>query len=470
MLEAIEFRRSFWLPLATSIVWLLCGDAAGLFGLALAIAPTFILMAASFFAMQPSESKRGISLAALGGFAGVLFGVLSLFVYGPVTGLMLVGLSSWTFVDAGLRAAETLEPTEGVPAPESGLVFGAAVALDEALLGAISLMVPIPSRSAVGRIEREVAQAEELFEARGWLEKPEDYHRAPLPLEIPQIRSASVWTRGGRLEFEALSFESEYEPASDEPGRDRWLGYQPNRTAHAHVLRHPGPARPWLLCIHGYQMGKPIEDFGAFDPRVLHHRLGFNLVMPTLPLHGPRKIGRFSGDGFLSGDVLDSIHAETQGLWDIRRVLSWVRAQGAPRIGVYGLSLGGYTASILAGIESGLDFVIAGIPMTSLSSTYWNHLPDRVVRMYLESGLTLGRLERVTRVVSPLQVSPKVPKEGLAIFAGVGDRLVPADQVANLVGHWGNPETAWYPGAHVTFSFNPNVRQLIAKTATRATA
>ncbi|MCP4039407.1 MAG: alpha/beta hydrolase, partial [bacterium] len=204
--------------------------------------------------------------------------------------------------------------------------------------------------------------------------------------------------------------------------------------------------------------------------RLFHRKYGFNLVMPTLPLHGPRKIGRFSGDGFMSGDVLDSIHGETQGLWDIRRILSWVRAQEAPSIGVYGLSLGGYTASMLTGIETGLDFVIAGIPMTSLSATYWDHLPDHVVRMYLESGLNLERLEQVTQVVSPIHVAPKVPKEGRAIFGGVGDRLVSADQVVTLARHWEEPATAWYQGSHMTFLFDPTVRELIENTVRRSAA
>ncbi len=470
MVQAVQFSRSFWLPLATGLAWILCGEAAGLFGLALALPPAFLCFASSFFGLQPPESERADALSALGGAVGLLLGVLSLFFYGVGMGIVLLGLSAWTFLDAGTRAAETLEPVEGIPAPEPGLVFNGTVALDEAMLGMISFMAPMPSRTEPPRIEREVAEAMDLFEAKGWLEKPEEYHRVPLPLEVPHIRPASVRTLGGRVDYEALSFESEYEPHADEPGRDRWLGYLPNRTAHAHVLRHPGPPRPWLVCIHGYQMGKPTEDFGAFDSRLFHRKYGFNLVMPTLPLHGPRKIGRFSGDGFMSGDVLDSIHGETQGLWDIRRILSWVRAQEAPSIGVYGLSLGGYTASMLTGIETGLDFVIAGIPMTSLSATYWDHLPDHVVRMYLECGLTLERLEQVTQVVSPIHVAPKVPKEGRAIFGGVGDRLVSADQVVTLARHWEEPATAWYQGSHMTFLFDPTVRELIENTVRRSAA
>ncbi len=468
MIEVMRFSRRSWLPLSAGLAWVLCGETGGLLGFAFALPPAFICIAASFVGLSAAEEKRATSLAALGGAVGVVFGVLALVFYGLILGATLIALSAWTFLDAGTSAVQTLEPLEEVPAANRGPGFAAQVALDEALLGAISFMVPVPGVGAPVRIEHEVAAAVELFEAKGWLEKPAEYHRVPLPLEVPRIQSASVRSLGGRIEFESLSFESEYEPRVEEPGRDRWLGYVPNRTARAHVLRHPGAPRPWILCIHGYQMGRPLVDFGAFDPRVFHEKLGFNMLLPTLPLHGPRKIGRFSGDGFLSGDVLDGIHAVSQGIWDIRRLISWVRTQEAPSVGVYGLSLGGFTASLLTGLEAGLDFVIAGVPMTDLSATFWRHLPDPILRSFLEVGLTRERLDEITKVVSPISLTPKVPQEGRAIFGGVGDRLVAPRQVRDLARHWDHPATAWYQGSHLTFFFDPSIRQLITDSVKRS--
>ena len=142
------------------------------------------------------------------------------------------------------------------------------------------------------------------------------------------------------------------------------------------MLRHPGPPRPWLVCIHGYQMGWPMIDLLAFQPEILHRRLGLNLLVPTLPLHGHRKSGRRSGDGFLSGDPLDTVHAEAQAMWDLRRLLSWLREdQAAPAIGVMGYSLGGYNTALLASLDDGLACAIAGIPVTDFARIYYRHLP-----------------------------------------------------------------------------------------------
>lgn len=467
MVESVRFSRSFWLPFATGIAWFLCGEGNGFLAFAYSLTPGFLCLAAAFHGLSESEEKRATSLAALGGLLGVVLGLFSPLFFGLGAGVVVVGLSAWTAIDAGSAAAKTLESVEGVPAADTSLGFAAQIAIDEGLLGAISFMAPLPSKGDAARIAREVEAARELYEARGWLEKPEEFHRAPLSLDVPTIRSSSVMARGGRLRFESLSFESEYEPWDDEPGRNRWLDYAPNRTAYAHVLRHEGEPRPWIVCVHGYQMGAPIEDFGAFDPRQIHERYGYNMLLPTLPLHGPRKIGRWSGDGFLSGDVLDSVHAETQGLWDIRRLVSWVRGQDAPSIGVYGLSLGGFTASNLVGIESGFDFVLAGIPMTDFAGTFWRHLPDHAVRNFLEVGLTEQSVRDVTQVVSPMAMTPKVPRDGRAIFGAVGDRLVPAAQVQALVEHWEEPDTRWYQGSHLTFFFDNGVRGLIESTLER---
>jgi hypothetical protein len=61
-------------------------------------------------------------------------------------------------------------------------------------------------------------------------------------------------------------------------------------------------------------------------------------------------------------------------------------------------------------------------------------------------------------------LEPRVPREHLALFAGVADRLVPPDQVRDLWRHWGRPPIVWYQGAHVTFMLDPRVRRLVDAT------
>ena len=107
-------------------------------------------------------------------------------------------------------------------------------------------------------------------------------------LRIDRMRDSRFYFEGG----EHARFESGYTPHPGEPGRERWLGYAANRTAHARLLEHPGAPRPWLVCIPGYRVGQVAVDFTGFRTRWLHRTLGLNVAVPVMPLHGPRRAGR----------------------------------------------------------------------------------------------------------------------------------------------------------------------------------
>jgi hypothetical protein len=465
MLEQPRWAREAWFPLIAGMAWIWLGVSAGLAAFLLAVVPGVLLLSSGGAKLLWPGDLRITQFAALGGALGVVLGLPSMALLGIGSALLVMALSAASYLAAGVVSVRQETRVESVPPPIPSLGLAAKVAADEALLATMQASLPMPVGTDAVLIRREVEAAREFFLARGWLEKPAGYHRAPLPLDAPQIRRRSVRVRSGRVHFEQLSFESEYEPDGEEPGRDRWLGYAANRMAHAWVVRHADDQpRPWIVCIHGYQMGYPMIDLGAFDPGSFHRKLGLNMLVPVLPLHGARKKGRRSGDGFLSANAMDSIHAEAQAMWDIRRLLSWVRAQGAGAIGVYGLSLGGYTASLLSCLDDDLACVVAGIPATDFARLFWRHGPQLQIRYMEHRGVVHDEVSELLRVISPLVLEPRVPFEGRAIFGGVADRLVPPDQVRDLWEHWGQPRIVWYQGSHLTFPLDPRVRQLVEST------
>jgi hypothetical protein len=459
MPETPRFPREAWIPILAGLTWLWRAPEHGLPGFLFSVVPGCLLVGAGVAMLLWPGDRRICQFAALGGVLGVLFALPAFFFVGLLPGLLLVLVSAAGFVAGGIHSVRLESEVEGVPEPRRGIRLAAEVAVDEALLSTMLVAAPTPGRDDYPRIELEAAAARELFEARGWLEKPEDYHRRPPALESPHVRPSRLRS----LHYEHLSFESEYEPHPDEPGRDRWLSYVPNRTGHAWLLRHGDGSRPWLICIHGYQMGMPLVDLGAFPPPWLHQRLGLNLLVPMLPLHGRRRIGRRSGDGFLAGDLLDTIHAEAHAMWDLRRLLGWVRAQGATRVGVMGYSLGGYNTSLLASLEDGLACAIAGIPAVDFTRLLFRHGPQRTLLDARERGMEADRMSEIFRVISPLAVAPRLPRERRYIFAAVADRLVPADQVRDLWEHWERPAIEWYQGGHITFRAHPAVVRFISQ-------
>jgi len=359
----------------------------------------------------------------------------------------------------GTRLAGRMRRPErpDLPARRGGLVLASKVALDEFFFTteiASANFVPLRDHA---RMTREMREALDLFAARHWIDDPRRYHRDPPALEVTSIEAIhSAW-----LPHRHMRFDSGYAPHVGEPGRGRWLGYVANRTAHVRLLEHTGTQRPWLICIPGYRMGHHLVDFTGFRARWLHRTLGLNVAIPVMPLHGPRREGRRGGDGFFTGDFVDTIHAQAQAVWDVRRLARWLRANGAPLVGVYGVSLGGYTTALLASLERDLDCVIVGIPAIDFMRLLRAHLPSIVERVALRVGLSYREIELLLQVISPLALSLQVPRERCFIFAGLADQLASPDHARDLWHHWGEPRIAWYHGSHVSFLWEAEVKSLL---------
>lgn len=349
-------------------------------------------------------------------------------------------------------------PPGGVPNPTISPAFVAQVALDEAILGMAIGPNRFPRRADYERVGAELAAARTLFEARGWLDDPASYHRSPPPLIDPSVSRG--WAVG--MSYERLLFPSEWLPRQEEPGHDRWAGYTNNATATATVLRHPGRPRPWVVAIHGLVMGYPMADFFGLSAKQLHHQLGLNVIMPALPLHGPRRVTRISGEAMLSFDLIDALHALTQSIWDLRRILSWVEQQDPQGVAVYGVSLGAYVASLLSGLTDGIDVVVAGIPVVDFPALFETHAPHVIRLRGLEHEILGEAADAVHSVVSPMAFAPRVPKEGRFIFAGLGDRMATPAQAQLLWKHWDEPSICWYPGNHMGYLWSGAVKEYLS--------
>ena len=157
---------------------------------------------------------------------------------------------------------------------------------------------------------------------------------------------------------------------------------------------------------------------------------------------------------------MDNVHATAQAVWDVRRLLSWIRSQEPESpIGLNSISLGGYVASLVASLEDGLTCAILGVPVADLIELLGRHAgfsPEDPRRH------TVTLAEPIGRMVSPLSLTPRVPMSGRFIYAGIADRLVhPREQVVRLWEHWGRPEIVWYHGGHTGFFQSRPVQRFV---------
>jgi len=316
---------------------------------------------------------------------------------------------------------------------------------DEIVLVGLLWRRPLSDPKTYHRINAEVSAAVEFYGKKGWLDKPRNFFAAPPAPTDVSIRSH---TNRGRT-HERLSFDSGYKPHRGEPGAQRWQSYTGNHREYAMMLRHKEP-RPWLVCVHGTEMGRAGLDLAIFRARHLHEKMGLNVILPVLPMHGPRARGLPKGAVFPGEDVMDDVHGTAQAVWDVRRILAWIRAeQPGARIGLNSISLGGFVTGLVASLDADLTCAILGVPPANLVELLGRH-----------SGLaaddprrrTLDLAEPIGRMISPLSMRPKVAPQGRFIYAGVADRIVhPRRQVMQLWEHWGRPDIGWYRGGHTGF-------------------
>ncbi len=354
---------------------------------------------------------------------------------------------------------DILDWPDEAPRPKVSLGSIAMVGADEALMVGLGMAsrLRFPTSGFRQRCADEMEDALEFFEDKGWLDNPRGYHQAPPELNKIKFKKAS--SRG--VDYEHMSFESGYVPHMGEAGRFRWLGYTPNHTAHGWMLRHAGPQRPWLINIHGYRMGVPYMDLPFFHAKALHENKGLNILQYVLPLHGPRKIGPTSGDGVLAPGYVNLIHTEAQAMFELRRIINWLRKEGAPEIGVHGISLGGYTTAMLSSLEGGLACAIAGVPAVNLVRAA-RRLGQRNLLYFMDNiGMPWDDIERMTSVISPTALKPKVPAKRRYIYAGLLDRLARPEDPIDLWEHWGRPKIEWYHGNHITFPWEKTVNTFI---------
>jgi dienelactone hydrolase len=324
----------------------------------------------------------------------------------------------------------------------------------------------VPSEDDLRRIEDETRKAVDLLARNGWLDDPAGFHVAPpAPAEVELARK-----RFGRVRYDELTFDSGFEPWPEMPGADRWRSMEANRVMHGYALRHREAAdRPWLVHIHGFSMGVP-ADLEAFRSLHFHRDLGFNVIHPVLPLHGPRRAGKRSGDAFITLDYLNNVHGMAQAVWDVRSCIAWARSHGATSIVVHGVSLGAYTAALLSGLEPDLGGVIAGVPSVDLPWVMRNHVPERARPAVAAHGLFGELADQVHHPVSPLAFAPRIPDDRRFIYAGVADRMAKPEAAHRLWEHWDHPAICWYGGSHVGFALSREVRRFVAQAITTSVA
>lgn len=203
--------------------------------------------------------------------------------------------------------------------------------------------------------------------------------------------------------------------------------------------------RPLVLVIHG--LLSPFPWYEAWQCRALNQR-GAHAVRIDLPYHLRRRPpGGRSGVGYISPDLRWTRNVVRQSVEDCAAIIAWARREVSDRVAVFGVSLGGLIACLLA-VQVELDALTALAPFCDPAETLMDHLPSRPRRILgLDGGGggAWGRDHQEARSALDLALAPIVPRnfqpvtpaERIAIVRPTLDTVVGDAPMERLAQAWG---------------------------------
>jgi pimeloyl-ACP methyl ester carboxylesterase len=282
----------------------------------------------------------------------------------------------------------------------------------------------------------------------------------PAPTEPPRIYSRPAnplaeWIAHGRVHN--IQFKSNFTPLNPAM-RDRWSRLENNNVVRAQHWRHEDGPHPTLCLIHGF-MGSPYMLNGLWMSLPWFYRSGYDVLLYTLPFHGRRaeRYSPFSGYGYFANGNAGFAEAMAQAVHDFRSLIDYLQFTGVDKIALTGISLGGYTTSLIAAVDDRLDAVIPNVPVVSIEDELDAWFPASKL---FTLGRKLGNVPTEEFIAasayhSPLNYPALVPRDRRLIITGLGDRLAPPEQAEMLWHHWDHCDLHWFPGNHILHVSQP---------------
>ncbi|MEM1033314.1 MAG: hypothetical protein AAF928_09025 [Myxococcota bacterium] len=222
----------------------------------------------------------------------------------------------------------------------------------------------------------------------------------------------------------------------------RFAEAEENRQGAARLFRRRRGSRRTgvVVLVHGYGGGRYAVEEQLWPVRWWLAR-GFDAALFTLPFHGVRR----GATRFFTPDPRVTNETLRQAIIDARVLIARLRATGYDVIGAAGMSLGGYTVSLLGTIEP-LSFLAPLIPLGSFADSardggWLNGSPADQREQY-------EACERAYAVIDPFARRPRVPSDHVLVMVGDGDRITPPSQGERLARHFDAP-CQRFPGGHL---------------------
>ena len=221
-----------------------------------------------------------------------------------------------------------------------------------------------------------------------------------------------------------------------------------NNTVHAEFYRSKrGGRRPAVIVLHILGGDFPLS-------RLFCNRLaqqGVSAMFVKMPFYGPRREAG-SSKRMVSVNPDETVEGMTQAVLDIRRSVAWLAARDDvddQRIGIFGISLGGITGGLAAGIEPRIGHVcllLAGgdIGRVALDSPELKKVRGELPKSFGDKEALIKTLA----VIDPVTYASRAKGKRILMLNATRDEVIPKACTLALWKGFGEPEITWYSGGH----------------------
>ena len=268
---------------------------------------------------------------------------------------------------------------------------------------------------------------------------------------------AETWMRKGAEEFYRAP---EKAPGSLVPGRQQFpspvsCDREENNFVHLRVWPgKQGMKSPAMILLHSL--------FSASDVGYVHwasvlNRLGWTAIFYDLPYHYRRRPkGTWSGELVFGGNLIRSAETIRQAVAETRLIVRMARAAGAPKVGLWGMSLGGWVASLTLCHEPALACAWLVQPIPDVATAIWDSPGGWVIRRQLEArGLSREQASKMLPMVCPSLGRPKLPPKKILLVGARHDRIARPEHLRALAMEWGGAHYREVGQGHIGYQAMP---------------